>query len=99
MLYNDNVRSTLFCVRRTPDKSTSAGIYHGRNALLDVDPRSIQHYPLSRQESFEHNDRSQDYELHERPAASSAYNTYYHIIKKANIIVTQGDDEEDGDWC
>lgn len=71
--------------------------YHGRNALLDVDPRSIQHHPLSRQESFEQNDRSQDYELHERPAASSAYNTYHH--KKANIIVTQGDDEEDGDWC
>ncbi|XP_067948233.1 uncharacterized protein [Watersipora subatra] len=84
--------------------------YHGRNALLDVDPRVIQH-AVTRQESFEQNDdrrygeaNHSEYDRSPRQLVAE-YDTYAHSRPKkgrVEVVATRenfDEEEEAGEWC
>lgn len=92
---------------------SSRSVYHGRNALLDIDPQSIQQ-PMSRQDSFEQNDDRSSTKYSdrvERPRPRQQppveHDSYVHRRvsrdqSRVNITTSshlEQEDEDDGDWC
>lgn len=80
--------------------------YHGRNALRDVDPSSIQHQ-MHYQESIEQNDDRiysggggrDPYATSAMPSHPDRHTQPVSTSKQASLVVALDEDDEDGDWC